>query len=150
MLDVFEGRQRADLVACFNVRPPHWVSGVKVVDADLHEPFRAAFDECLPAAVQVADPMHVVMAANRCPDKTRRRIQNEQLAHRGRKDDPLFGARKLLMLGAERLDPRSRKRLDVLLAFGDHPVCQRGVRPVWLLSVSGRDRSFCCDFAFCC
>ena len=119
VLDVFRGRQRADLVAWFANRPTHWVSGVKVVVADLHEPFRNAFEECVPDAVKVADPMHVVMAANRCPDKTRRRIQNEQLAHRGRKDDPLFGARKLLMLGAERLDARSRKRLDVLLAFGD-------------------------------
>ena len=119
VLDVFEGRQRGDLVGWLNARPPHWVSGVKVVVADLHEPFRAAFVECVPDAVQVADPMHVVMAANRCPDKTRRRVQNEQLAHRGRGDDPLFGARKLLMLGAERLDERSRKRLDVLLAFGD-------------------------------
>ncbi len=57
VLDVFEGRQRAALVAWFNVRPPHWVSGVEVVVADLHEPFRAAFDECVPDAVQVADPM---------------------------------------------------------------------------------------------
>ena len=119
VIDIFEGRQRADLVGWLNTAPPDWVSGVKVVVADLHEPFRAAFAECVPDAVQVADPMHVVMAANRCPDKTRRRVQNEQLAHRGRRDDPLFGARKLLMLGAERLDPRSRKRLDVLLAFGD-------------------------------
>jgi uncharacterized protein (DUF849 family) len=119
VLDVFEGRQRCDLVAWLNIRPPHRVSGVKVVVADLHEPSRRAFDECVPDAVQVADPMHVVMVANRCPDKTRRRVQNEQLAHRGRKDDPLFGARKLLMLSAERLDPRTRKRLDVLLAFGD-------------------------------
>ena len=95
MLDVFEGRQRTDLVAWFRDQPEQWVSGVTVVVADLHEPFRNAFNECVPAAVQVADPMHVVMAANRCPDKTRRRVQNEQLAHRGRKDDPLFGARNL-------------------------------------------------------
>ena len=30
------------------------------------------------------------------------------------------------------------------------PVCQRGVRPFWLLSASGRDRILCCDFAVCC
>ena len=84
VIDIFEGRQRADLVGWLNTAPPDWVSGIKVVVADLHEPFRAAFVECVPDAVQVADPMHVVMAANRCPDKTRRRVQNEQLAHRGR------------------------------------------------------------------
>jgi transposase len=51
--------------------------------------------------------------------KTRRRVQDEQLAHRGRAGEPLYGARKLLMVGAEHLDQRARRRLDVLLAFGD-------------------------------
>ena len=62
MLDVFQGRQRTDLVAWFAEQRTDWVSGVSVVVADLHEPFRATFDECVPDAVQVADPMHVVMA----------------------------------------------------------------------------------------
>ncbi len=119
VLDVFEGRQRADLVDWFDTCAEDWRQGVSVVVSDLHEPFRKAFDECVPAAVKVADPMHVVMAANRCVDKTRRRVQNEQLEHRGRAAEPLYGARKLLMLAAEKLDPVTRKRLDVLLAFGD-------------------------------
>jgi Transposase len=63
--------------------------------------------------------MHVVMSANRCPDKTRRRVQNEQLAHRGRAHEPLYGVRKLLMIAAEKLAPRLKKRFDVMLAFGD-------------------------------
>jgi transposase len=63
--------------------------------------------------------MHVVMAANRCPDKTRRRVQNEELLHRGRSSEPLYAARKLLLTAAERLSPRLAKRLDVMLAFGD-------------------------------
>jgi Transposase len=70
-------------------------------------------------AVLVADPMHVVMAANRCPDKIRRRVQNEELLHRGRSSEPLYAARKLLLTAAERLSPRLAKRLDVMLAFGD-------------------------------
>jgi transposase len=61
---------------------------------DLHEPFRKVFDECVPGAVKVADPMHVVMAGNRCVDKTRRGVQNEQLDHRVRASEPLYGARK--------------------------------------------------------
>ena len=71
MSDVFEGCQHADPGHVVRCSAPALGSGVKVVVADLHEPFRNAFDECVPAAVQVADPMHVVMAANRCPDKTR-------------------------------------------------------------------------------
>jgi transposase len=119
VLDVFQGRQRADLQAWFNGRERAWLDDVEVVVADLHEPFRAAFNECVPDAVNVADPLYVVMAANRCVDKTRRRVQNEQQGHRGRSGEPLFGARKLLMLGAEKLDPVASKRLDVMLACGD-------------------------------
>jgi transposase len=43
----------------------------------------------------------VTRVANRT---VRRRVQNEQLGHRGRKDGPLFKIRKLLLMGSERLD----------------------------------------------
>jgi Transposase len=46
----------------------------------------------------------VVRVANRCLDKVRRRVQNQTLGHRGRKRDPLYKIRKLLLKGAERLD----------------------------------------------
>ena len=105
VLDVFEGRQRVDLAEWLNEQGARWCEQVKVVVTDLHEPFRKAATDGLPNAVLVADPMHVVMAANRCPDKTRRRVQNEELLHRGR--------------ARERLSPRLAKRLDVMLAFGD-------------------------------
>ena len=48
VLDVFEGRQSADLVAWFADRPADRVSGGNVVVADLHEPFRNAFNERVP------------------------------------------------------------------------------------------------------
>ena len=51
----------------------------------------------------MADPFHVVRVANRCLDKIRRRVQNETLGHRGRKVDPLYRIRKLLLTGNERL-----------------------------------------------
>ena len=119
VLDVFEGRQRVDLVEWFDTREQRWLDDIKIVVADLHEPFRAAFNECVPDATQVADSLHVVMAANRAVDKTRRRVQHEQQGHRGRAGEPLFGARKFLLLGAEKLDPQAMKRLDVMLACGD-------------------------------
>ena len=49
--------------------------------------------------------------ANRALDDCRRRTQNETLGHRGRNSDPLYGARKLLLAGAERLDPRGWERM---------------------------------------
>ena len=73
----------------------------------------------LPAAVQVADPFHVVRVANTALDECRRRVQNETLGHRGRKDDPLYRCRRMLQMADERLTDRGRERLRGLLAAGD-------------------------------
>ena len=73
----------------------------------------------LPDAVQVADPFHVVRAANTALDECRRRVQNETLGHRGRKADPLFKARRRLSIAAERLTADGKQRLVGLLNAGD-------------------------------
>ena len=57
--------------------------------------------------------------ANRCVDKVRRRVQNETLGHRGRKPDPLYRIRKLLLTGTERLDKRGNDRVLLGLRIGD-------------------------------
>ncbi len=73
----------------------------------------------LPDAVQVADPFHVVKLAGTKLDEVRRRVQNETLGHRGHKHDPLYRARKLLVLAKERLDDSAEAKLIGLLAAGD-------------------------------
>jgi transposase len=62
----------------------------------------------LPDATQVADPFHLVRLAGQKLDEVRRRVQNETLGHRGRKHDPLYPARKLLVLAQERLDEHAQ------------------------------------------
>ena len=57
--------------------------------------------------------------ANRALDECRRRTQNDALGHRGRKGDPLYGARKLLLMGAERLSAAARDRMRRALDAGD-------------------------------
>ena len=61
----------------------------------------------------------MVRVGNRCLDKVRRRVQNETLGHRGRKHDPLYRIRKLLLAGSERLDERGQDRLLLGLRVGD-------------------------------
>src|SRR5215207_6951251 len=119
VLDMLEGRNAGDLGAWLAARTPAWRDAIKVATCDLHEPFRAAFDEHLADATQVADPFHVVAVGTRVIDRARRRVQNETLGHRGRKPDPLYRARKLLTLADERLDERGRAKLRGLLAAGD-------------------------------
>jgi transposase len=118
-IDLFEGRNAADLDEWLQARPVEWKAAITVTVADLHEPFRAAFGRHLGHATAVADPFHVVAVGTRAVDAVRRRVQNETLGHRGRKDDPLYRARKLLTLAAERLDDRGEQRLRGLLAAGD-------------------------------
>lgn len=58
--------------------------------------------------------------ANSKLDEVRRRVQNETFGHRGRKPDPLYRARKLLVMAEERvIDVDGRERLLGLLAAGD-------------------------------
>ena len=67
----------------------------------------------------VADPFHIVRLANRALDDVRRRTQQELTGHRGRRGDPLYDIRKVLLTGAERLSDTTRARLDAALAAGD-------------------------------
>ena len=47
-----------------------------------------------PDAVAVMDPFHVVRLAGDALDDCRRRVQQHIHGHRGRKGDPLYGARR--------------------------------------------------------
>jgi transposase len=67
----------------------------------------------------VADKFHVIKLANERVDETRRRVQNEVLGHRGRKGDPLYGARRLLTMAEERLGEDGRAKMQGLLRAGD-------------------------------
>ena len=60
----------------------------------LSSPYRAACNQVLPHARQIADPFHVVRLANDRLDQVRRRTQQETLGHRGRKGDPLYQIRR--------------------------------------------------------
>jgi transposase len=90
--------------------------------------YRTVFDTMLPDAVQVADPFHVVKLANAALDECRRRVQNETLGHRGRRDDPLWRARRRLTIARERLSPDQHDRLIGLLRAGDRADAGRRAR----------------------
>ena len=119
LLDVVEGRSAAGPAQWLAARPAEWLAGIVWAVLDLSGPYRVTFDTMLPDATQVADPFHVVKLANQRLDEVRRRVQNETLGHRGRKDDPLYRARRLLTKAHERLDERANSKLRGLLAAGD-------------------------------
>ena len=70
--------------------------------------FKTATTEELPDAVAVMDPFHVVRLAGDALDRCRRRVQQDIHGHRGRKDDPLYRARRTLHTGADLLTDRQQ------------------------------------------
>ncbi len=66
----------------------------------------------------VVDHFHAIRLANAVVDQVRRRTQQATLGHRGRKPDPLYRIRKLLLTAAEQLTSRGRVRLRAGLAVG--------------------------------
>jgi len=119
VIDMVRGNAAADLRRWTANADPNWLAGIEVVATDLAESFRAGLSPHLDHARRVADPFHVVRVANRCVDKVRRRVQNETLGHRGRKHDPLYKIRKLLLTGAERLNDTGHDRVLLGLRVGD-------------------------------
>ena len=128
VLDLVEGRDAADVGKWLTERGPHWCSGVEVCALDPHRGYYNAVTERLDCPI-VLDPFHAVRLANRRIDAVRRRVQNETLGHRGRKADPLYRARKLMLMGVENHSDRSWSRLQAALAAGD-PYEEVGV--VWV------------------
>lgn len=61
----------------------------------------------------------MVRLANLAIDDVRRRVQQDELGHRGRKGDPLYGIRRLLLAANERLSDHARFRLEAGLGAGD-------------------------------
>jgi transposase len=136
VIDLVQGNAAADLRRWTAKADPDWLGRIEVVATDLTESFRAGLSPHLDHARRVADAFHVVRLANRCVDQVRRRVQRETLGHRGRKADPLYRIRKLLLTGSERLDERGNHRILLGLRVGDP---HDEVLGAWLAKESVRD-----------
>lgn len=136
VIDVVEGNSAKDLGGWLDLQPPRWLGEIRVVATDLAESYRAGLDGRLDHAIRVADPFHVVRIANRCLDQVRRRVQNQTLGHRGRKRDPLYRIRKLMLTGTERLEGPGLERMLLGLRVGDP---DNEVLGAWVAKESVRD-----------
>ena len=119
LLDLVPGRDAAGPTAWLLAQPEAWRQSIDWGVLDLSGAYRRAFDVALPHAGGVADPFQVIRLANNSIDEVRRRVQNDTFGHRGRKDDPLYRARRLLISAHERLTERGDAKLRGLLAAGD-------------------------------
>ena len=120
LLDMVEGRSKQAFKQWLNERPKVWRDAVEVVAMDGFTGFKTATAEELPDAVAVMDPFHVVRLAGDALDRCRRRVQQTLHGHRGRKDDPLYTARRTLHTGRELLTEKPITRLEKLFATEEH------------------------------
>jgi transposase len=119
IIDILPTRNYVDVAQWVADQGIDWRLRITYGALDMSPTYAAVYSAMLPKAAQVVDPFHAVALANRALDAIRRRVQIEQLGHRGRKDDPLYRARRLLLRGEERLSEDAAARLGSLLELGD-------------------------------
>jgi transposase len=119
IIDILPTRDYVEVARFINNQSEAWKSRIDYGALDMSNVYAAVYSAMLPQAAQVVDPFHVISLANRALDAVRRRVQNEQLGHRGRRDDPLYRVRRALLTGEEKLDEKAALRLSSLLQLGD-------------------------------
>jgi transposase len=119
IIEILPSRTYVDVAAWLDKQPRAWKERIDFGALDMSDTYAAVYSVVLPRAHQVVDSFHAVSLANRCLDAVRRRVQNEQTGHRGRRDDPLYRVRRVLLRSEETLDDGARDRLWSLLELGD-------------------------------
>jgi transposase len=119
LLDVVPDRTAAAVSAWLAARDQAWKAAVEVVAIDPYQGYKTALVGHLDHATLVADHWHVIRLANAVVDEVRRRVQQDTLGHRGRRNDPLYRVRRTLLFAAERLTDRQWARIDAAWTAGD-------------------------------
>jgi len=119
LLDVVENRTGKAVADWLDERGRAWCDGIAVAALDPFRGYDTALRSRLPQSTIVLDCFHATKLAIDAVDQVRRRVQNETCGHRGRRGDPLYGIRRVLRRGAERLTARQYERLHIALGAGD-------------------------------
>ena len=119
ILEILPTREFTEVARWIHDQPGSWKGKIRFGALDMSNTYAAVYTVTLPRAKQVVDAFHCVQLANRALDEIRRRVQREHTGRRGRGQDPLFRARRILLTGEERLGDAARERLASLLSLGD-------------------------------
>jgi transposase len=82
-----------------------------VVLIDPHAGYAAAVRAALPDAAIAVDHFHLIMLANKAVTAVRQRVTRDLLGRRGRRLDPVWANRRLLLRGRERLSQAALVRM---------------------------------------
>lgn len=119
LLDVAQGRSGGVVRDWLDRRDHEWLDAITVAVVDPFRGYANGLTDRLADATIVVDHFHAVRLANQAIDDCRRRVQQDSLGHRGRKDDPLYRVRRTLLVAHERLSERQQERVVRLIGLGD-------------------------------
>ena len=119
IIDILPTRDFTEVARWLDKQPKAWKQRIRFGALDMSATYAAVYSVVLPKADQVVDPFHVIALANRCLDSVRRRVQAERFGRRNKGNDPLYRARRVLVIGEEKLDADATVRLWSLLELGD-------------------------------
>ena len=111
LLGQVDGRTSAVVQAWLAARTEEFRARIEVVVIDPHAGYAAAVRAALPDAAIAVDHFHLIMLANRAVTVVRQRVTRELLGRRGRKIDPAWANRRLLLRGRERLSEAALARM---------------------------------------
>src|SRR5215218_1808136 len=119
LLDLVPGRSGKVYADWLRSRGNAFTAGLGTATLDPFRGYGNAIRDELEDATAVLDAFHVVKLGLQAMEETRRRVQQDQLGHRGRKDDPLYRIRNALRAGADKLTARQIERIETGLQAGD-------------------------------
>ena len=126
--DLIEGRSKKALVERLEALGEQ-VREIETVVIDPYAGYKAAVRDLAPGAVRVADRFHIQRLAAQALTEVRCRRQTELTGHRGRKGDPLYGARRDLLRARQHLTEVAWERLDAAFRAD----CWDEVESAWTL-----------------
>jgi transposase len=119
VLGIVDGRDSAAVGGWLAERSQAWRDRIEVVAIDPSAAFKKAITEQLPNAQISVDPFHLVQLANLMVTRVRQRLIRQREQRRGRKVDPAWANRRLLLRSYDTLSPRAKARLDAVFDSDD-------------------------------
>lgn len=119
VLGIVDGRDSAAVGAWLAQRSEAWREGIEIVAIDPSAAFRKALRTYLPRAAVSVDKFHLVKLGNDMVTTVRQRLARAHRGRRGRKGDPAWAHRRLLLRGGDTLTPRAWERLERVFAADD-------------------------------
>ena len=111
IIDILPTRKYVGVAGWIDKQPSAWKERIRFGAFDMSATYAAVYSVILPKATPSRRSLPRHLAGQPLPRRVRRRVQTEQTGHRGRCDEPLYRARRVLLSGEETLDETATERL---------------------------------------